>query len=97
MVAVKQTLTITTHLDRVEIKNWWWLDITFFAILGWGTILSGIALILLVISINTWMCYLPLITEEILCRQQVELEAVIAIFCFFVDNNRGRCDDLWLM
>ena len=44
MVVVKQTLTITTHFERVEIKNCWWLVIKVFAVLGWGTIISGVAL-----------------------------------------------------
>ena len=39
MVAVKQTLTITTNLERVEIKNCWWLAVKVFA-----RIISGIAL-----------------------------------------------------
>ena len=44
MVVVKQTLTTTTHLDRVEIKNCWWLVIKVFGVLGWSTIISGLAL-----------------------------------------------------
>ena len=48
IVFVKQTLTITTYLERVEIKNCWWFVIKVFAILGWGTIISGIALIIII-------------------------------------------------
>ena len=43
MVVVKQPLNITNHLERVEIINCWWLVIKVFAVLGCGTIISGIA------------------------------------------------------
>ena len=36
MVVEKQTLTITTYLERLEIKNCWWLVIKVFAVLGLG-------------------------------------------------------------
>ena len=46
MVFVKQTLTITTYSEKVEIKNCWWLVIKEFAVLELGTIISGKALII---------------------------------------------------